>query len=120
MDIAGEVQVDVLHRRYLSVAAARAAALHAEARPQRRLAQTDSGALANAVERVAEADGGGGFALARRSRVDGRDEDQLAGSRCVFELLAELLRNFGLDAAVVFEVFGADPELGGHVVDGAE
>ena len=81
MDIAGEVQVDVLHRCHLSVAAAGTAALHAEARPQRRLPQADSGALANAVERVAEADGGCGLALASRSRVDGRDEDQLAGSR---------------------------------------
>ena len=53
VDVAGEVQVDVLHRRYLSIAAARTAALHAEARPQRRLPQTDGGAFANAVERVA-------------------------------------------------------------------
>ena len=119
VDVPGKVQVDVLHRRDLSIAATRAPALQAEARPERRFPQTDGGALAQAVERVAQADGGGGFALAGWSRVDGRDENQLAGRR-VFELLAEILRDLGLDAAIVFEVFGADPELGGHVVNGAE
>ena len=120
VDVPSKVQVDVLHRRDLRVAPARAPALQAEARPQRRFPQTDGGALAKAVERVAQADGGGGFALAGWSRVDGRDEDQLAGSRRVFELLAEILRDLGLDAAIVFEVFGADPELGGHIVNGAK
>ena len=78
VEIAGEVEVDVLHRHDLRVAAAGRAALHAEAGPERRLAQADRGALADAVQRVAEADRRRGLPLAGRRRVDGGDEDQLA------------------------------------------
>src|SRR3546814_18997385 len=39
VEVAGEVEVDVLHRHHLGVAAAGGAALHAEAGPERGLAQ---------------------------------------------------------------------------------
>ena len=78
MEIAGEVQVHVLHRHDLRIAAAGSTALDAEIRPERGFANADDGLLADAVEPVAEADGGGGLALACRRRVDRGDEDQLA------------------------------------------
>ena len=78
VEVAGEVEVDVLHRHDLRVAAAGRAALDAEAGPERRLAQAAHGLLADAVEAVAEADRGRGLALAGRRRADGRDEDELA------------------------------------------
>jgi hypothetical protein len=81
VEVAGEVEVDVLHRHHLRVAAAGRAALDAEARAQRRLAQADGGALPDRVQRVAEADGGGGLALAGRRGTDAGDEHQLAGGR---------------------------------------
>ena len=56
MEVAGEMQVDVLHRHDLRVTAAGGAAFHAEAGPQRRLAQADGRALAEADERVAQTD----------------------------------------------------------------
>jgi hypothetical protein len=78
VEIAGEVQVDVFHRDHLRMAAARGPALHAEHRPQRGLAQRDHAALADAVQRVAQAHHGGGLALAGRRRADRRHEHQLA------------------------------------------
>ena len=48
-EVAGEVQVDVLHRHDLRVAAARGTALHAEHRSEGGLAQADHGALADAA-----------------------------------------------------------------------
>ena len=78
MEVAGEVEVDLLHRHDLGIAAAGRAALHAEARAERGLAQADHRLLADAVEAVAEADGGRGLALAGRRRVDRGDEDELA------------------------------------------
>ena len=75
-EVAREVEVDVLHRHDLREPAAGGAPLHAEAGPQGRLAQRDDGPLAEAVERLAEADGRGGLALARRRRRDRRDEHQ--------------------------------------------
>ncbi len=78
VEVAGEVEVDVLHRHDLGVAAAGRAALHAEGRAERRLAQAQHRLLADVVERVGEADRGGGLALAGRRRRDRRDQDQLA------------------------------------------
>ena len=80
--IAGEVQVDVLHRDNLCVAAAGCAALDAEYRAEGRLAQGDHGLLAHLCERFAQTYGRGGLALAGRSRVDGGDEHELAVRIC--------------------------------------
>ena len=78
VEIAGEMEVDVLHRHDLGIAAAGRAALHAEAGAEARLAQADERLLADVIERIAEADGGRGLAFAGRGRRDGGDEDQLA------------------------------------------
>src|SRR6266436_3677291 len=78
MQIAGEMQIDVLHRHDLSVAAARGPALDAEAGPKRGLAQAQHRLFAEMVERVGEADRGRGLTLARRRRGDRGNQDQLA------------------------------------------
>ena len=75
-EVAGEVEVDVLHGHDLRVPAAGRAALHAEAGPERRLAQRDDRSLAEAVERLPEADRRRRLALARGRRRDRRDEHQ--------------------------------------------
>src|SRR6516225_7376811 len=72
------MEVDLVHGDDLGVAAAGRASLHAETGPERGLAQTDDRLPADAVERVAEADGGGRLALARRGRADRGDENELA------------------------------------------
>src|SRR5262245_50958371 len=78
MEVAGEMEVDVLHRHNLSVAASRRAALHAETGTERGFADADDSLLADLVERIAEADRGRGLALAGRRRRNGGNEDQLA------------------------------------------
>ena len=77
VDIPGEVQVYVLHRHDLRVSAARRAALQPEHGAKRRLSHCENGVLPYPAQRVREADGRGGLALARRRRRDGRDEDEL-------------------------------------------
>jgi hypothetical protein len=77
VEVAGEVQVDALHRHHLGLAAAGGAALGAEHRAERGLAQHDHGALADPGERVAEADRRR-LAFARRRRIDRGDEDEFA------------------------------------------
>ena len=78
VEVAGEMEVDVLHRHDLGIAAAGRAALHAEAGAKARLAQADDRLLADMVERVAKPDRRRGLALAGRRRRDRGDEDQLA------------------------------------------
>ena len=116
----GKVQVDIFHRRHLSIAAAGRATLHAKARPQRGFSETYCGAFADAIERVAQANGGGGFAFTGRGRVDSRYENQFARIWRVFEALAKFLRDFGFDMSVVFEVLGANSQLGGDFADGEQ
>src|SRR3546814_15763481 len=66
------------HRHQLGIAAAGGASRHAEAGPERGLAKADHRLLADPVEAVAEADRGGGVALAGRRRRDRRHQDELA------------------------------------------
>ena len=65
VEVAGEVEVDVLHGHDLGVAATGSAALYAEDRAEGRLAEGENGILAETPEGVREADGRGGLALAR-------------------------------------------------------
>src|SRR5699024_9412529 len=58
VEVSGEVQIDVLHRDHLCVAAAGGAALDAHDGAQRRFAQRDHGAVALQGEGVRETDGG--------------------------------------------------------------
>ena len=116
MEIAGEVQVDVLHRHHLGVAAAGGAALHPEARPERGLTGAAHRPLADPVQGVAEPNRGGRLAFARRGRGDRRDQDQ-APVRPIRDLLDEIeadLRDVlaeGLDRRV------RDLELGRNLGD---
>ncbi len=57
VEIAGEVQVDLVHRDHLRVAAAGRAALDAEHRPERRLPDAEHHLLAQPAERLAQTDG---------------------------------------------------------------
>ena len=116
-EVAGEVQIDVFHRDHLRVAAARGAALHAEHRPQGRLAQADDGLLADEIQRVSQAHRRGGLALARGSRRDGRDEHQLALGPTV-EVRQVVERHFGLVTSVGLELLFRDSQpLAGELHD---
>ncbi len=110
MEVAGEMEVDVLHRNDLRVTAAGSAALHAEGRPERRLAQAEHRLLADVVERVGEADRRRRLALAGGRRRDRGDQDQLA-VLLVLERLDVVHRHLGLVVAVGFEIFRRDAEL---------
>ena len=87
VEIASEVQVHIFHRHDLRVAAPGCATLHAEIRPQRGFANTDHRLLADAVQTIAKTNGGGGLAFARRRRIDGGHQDQLAILTVLHELM---------------------------------
>ena len=118
VEIAGEMEVDVLHRHDLRIAAAGGAALHAEAGPEARLAQADDRLLADMVQRVAEPDRRRRLALAGRGRRDRGDEDQLA-VRPVLQRRDIIEIDFRLVAAVGRDGLVGDPELAGDLADRA-
>ena len=118
VEIAGEVEVDVLHWHHLGIAAAGRAALHAEAGAQARLAQADHRPFADAVEPVAQPHRRRRLAFARGRWRDRRDEDELAALPRV-ELLEVVERNLRLVGPVVEESLAGNVELRRDVLDGA-
>ena len=115
-EVAGEVQIDVFHRHDLREAAAGRAALHAEHRPQARLAQADDRLLADLIERIAESDRGRGLAFAGGRRAQRRHQNQLAVG-FVLQAVDEVEADLGLVMAVGFNACCRDAEAGGDLGD---
>ena len=119
VEIAREVQVDVLHRHHLRVAAAGRPAFHPEAWPQRRLPDGHDGSLADLPERVGEADGRRGLAFAGGCRRHGRHENErpvLTGLQALDRFHAHL----GLERAIELQVLGIESEGRGDGLDGLQ
>ncbi len=118
MEVAGEMQVDLVHRHDLGEAAAGGAALHPEAGAERGLAQAEHRLLADPAQRIGEADRGRCLAFAGRGRVDRGDEDQLSEV-----LRAQVLDvaggDFRLVVAIGDDVLGRDAKACRHLADGA-
>ena len=77
VDVAGEVEVEVLHRHDLRVAAAGRAALDPEHGPERGLPQAEHRALADLAQALCQRYRGRGLAFACLGRRDGRHADEL-------------------------------------------
>ena len=77
VEVAGKVQVDILHGDDLSPAAAGSTALNAKDGAERRLAQGNGTLDAATTQAVGQTDGRGGLALARGRWVDSGHEDEL-------------------------------------------
>ena len=119
VDVAGQMEVEVLHRDDLAVAAARGAALDPEDRSERRLADRDGGSLADPVQALGEPDRGRRLALAERGRGDRGDEDVLAARVRGLEPFDRLEADLGLDRTVELDLVLGQAEVGGHVDDPA-
>ena len=119
VEVAGEVEVELLHRHDLRVAAARRAALDAERRPHRRLADRDDPALADVRERLPEADRGGRLALAQRRRGD-RGHDDVLRARPVGHRLDGVQLDLRDVVAVHLQQLERQVHLPGHVVQGLQ
>ena len=109
-EVAGEVQVDVGHRHDLAVAASGRAALHAEDRAHRRLAEARDGAATQPVQRVGETDGRGGLALPGRGGRQRGHQDEPA-QRPVRERRQVAQVDLGLVVAVWHQVRSAMPSV---------
>ena len=107
VEIAGEMQVDILHRDDLGIAAACCTALDAEDRPQGRLPQRDHDVFAQLLHAVGQADGRRRLALPGGGRVDGRDQDQLAVG--ALDLLEQVIIDLGLVLAVLLQILLIHP-----------
>ena len=110
MDVAGEVEVEVLHRHHLRLTPSGRAALDPEHRAERRFPQTRDRPLADRTEALREADERGRLAFAGARRRHARDADQLA-VRTVGETVGDGQVDLGLEPAVRLELLGLETEL---------
>ncbi len=116
MEVAGEMQIEVLHRDDLRVAATRCAALHAEDGAERGLPQAEHRLAAELPEPLRERDRRRRLPLAGRRRRDGRDVDQL-GVGAVREPLDDGEIDLRLVPAVRLDLLVQESQLVGDVAD---
>ena len=119
VDVAGEVEVEVLHRHDLGVAAAGRAALDPEHGAERGLAQAEHGPASDPGEPLRESDRDGRLAFTARGRGDGADADELS-LRGAGEPVEHGKLDLRLRAPVRLELVGIEPQLGGDLGDRAQ
>ena len=110
VQVPGKVEVDVLHRDHLGVAAPRRTALDPETGAQGGLAQSDADLFADLGQSIGQAHARRGLALARRRRGYRRHEDKLS-VRLVLEIFEDLGLHLGLVLAVELKIIPRDPQL---------
>ena len=77
VEVAREMEIDIVHRNDLRVSAARSAALNSENRAERGLSERDDGILADLVHSHSKTYGGRGLSLACGGGVYSGNEDKL-------------------------------------------
>ncbi len=117
--IAGEVEVEILHRHDLRVATTGRAALNAECGAERGLADVGDGSLADAVERLGQADGGQRLAFAQRRGCDAGDHHELAVGP-VAQPAEHIQRDLRLVLAVLLDFVIEQPQAAGDLGDRPE
>ena len=119
VEVAVEVEVDLLHRLDHRLAAAGAAALHAEHRAHRRLAQAEHHLLVDASEPLRQRDARRRLAFTGLGRRDRGDDDELAVG-LAGEAAQQRQFHLGAELAEHLELVGLDAGRGGDVGNRAQ
>ena len=119
VEVAGQVQVERVHRHDLAVAAAGGAALDAERRPERGLAQRQRRRPADPVQPLRQPDRGRRLALAERGRASPQSPRRTWPGPVGQDLLGDR-RDLGEVAAVRLEAVLGEPGPGRDVGDRLE
>ena len=115
VEVASEVEVDILRRQYLGVTASSSTTLHTEARAQRRLTQSDDGTLADAIESHTKTNADGGLTHTSLGGCDGGNEDEVALAHLL--VVDELVRNLCDVLTIVAQLLLWESHLGSNLAD---
>ena len=118
MEVASEMEVDLIHRQYLSITAAGSTTLHAEARTERRLAQCNNCLLANLLHTEGETHGYGGLSITSLGRTDSGNEDEMMVLKLVSVNFVR--SNLSDVTAVVFYLVFMDSKFCSYLIDRAQ
>ena len=110
MKITGKMQIDILHRHDLCIAAASRTALEAEARSERWLAERNSDLLALPAERICKPYARRRLSLTGGGRIDRRNQHELS-VRTVLYTLPGLKRNLGLILSIELQLILCNAQL---------
>ena len=119
VEVAREVEVDLLHGKDLGVPPAGPSSLGSEHRTDRGLAHAEHGPGPRAGQALRQPDGGGGLALASAGRRDRGDHDELAVGP-VTEPAEHRQAHLGLIPAVRLDLVLQQPGASGDVRDGQQ
>ena len=117
VEIAGEMEVDVLHWDHLGVAAARSASLAPEAGAEAGLPQTHNGPLADSAKGIRQPHRRGRLAFASGRGGDGGDEYQLAVGP-LRQRVQEVHSELGLRPPIGGQRLLRNTQLAGNLSDG--
>jgi hypothetical protein len=117
--VAGEVQIELLHRHHLRMTPTGGPALDAQRRPHRRLPDRDHRGPADPRQPLTQPDRGRRLPLAQRRRRDRGDDDVLRPWP-IRQLPDGVQADLHHVAAVGFEQVAAQPQLVGDVLDRLE
>ena len=112
MEVACEVQVNLVHRQHLSSASSAGTALQSEHRSERRLTKSADGVLSDMVQSECQSDGHGGLSDSSLCRRYGSHKDEVILLYAF--LINEVCGHFSHVVSVVFEVFCRNAILGCH------
>ena len=115
VEVAREVQVDLLHRQHLGIAATSSTTLDAKARSQRWFAQSHHGLLADLVQTQCQTDTHRSLTDTRLCRADGRHQNQPALLH--FLLINHLHWHLRHEAAVGVYSLRVNTHLGSDLTD---
>ena len=115
MEVAREVEIDLLHRQHLRIAATCCTALHSEARPQRGFSQGHCSVLADLIQSQCQTDTDRGLADTGFRRADRGHKDQPTLTH--FLLIDQRDRHLGHISSIGFDLFSRNTKTGGYFTD---
>ena len=118
MEIASEMEINLIHRQNLGITATCSTTLHAEARTQRWFAKSHYSLLANLLHTQGETHGYGGLAITSLGRTDSGNEDEVM----VLKLVSVNSGRSNLSdvTAVVFHLVFVNSKFCCHFIDRAQ
>ena len=118
MEIASEMEINLIHRQNLGVTATCSTTLHAEARTQRWFAKSHYSLLANLLHTQGETYGYGGLAITSLGRTDSGNEDEMMVLKLVS--VNSVRSNLSDVTAVVFHLVFVNSKFCCHFIDRAQ
>ncbi|GBC94220.1 hypothetical protein HRbin16_00001 [bacterium HR16] len=117
VNVAGEVEVDVIRRICLRFSSACTASFDPKDRSQRRLSDTYGGSFSDPAQGVAKPDSGNRFAFTCRRWGNGGHYDELSlrAGRQSFQCAQA---NLGFVFAIQYQLFIEQPQLLRHIANG--